>query len=280
MANGYITKSDFVGEIKISQNTKEVNTLQYYIDKYADEILRDLIGDYQFAIYQSTLVDTLGNKSSLPKYKVLIKGKNYLSFYTEATATQFFYYDKDGLYTSYYGILEALKYFIYWYFVRDLRAKVTSVGVKFPDSENSVNPNQNEINAVIEQRYNEAVENYQKAYKFLEDVYDCKVHYKQIIDNGDDTYTLKLIQENKNSFNLAHLIEQGDFIELDKKDYQVLSNDFTTVTTEAHITFAETSGKTFEDTFFYIDPYVEYKSKKKHPISLMFLALTNCLFRL
>ena len=263
MANGYINKSDFVGEIKISQNTKEVNTLQYYIDKYADEIVKDLIGDFQFAIYNSSL-DSTTNKSTIPKYKVLLMGKNYQTDYDETTATQFFYYDKDGLYTSYYGILEALKYFIYWYFVRDLRAKVTSVGVKFPDSENSVNPNQNEINAVIEQRYNEAVELYQKAYKLLDDVYDCKVHYKQIIDNGDDTYTIKLIQETKNSFNLAQLIETGDFIELDKKDYQVVSNDFTTVTTEALITIEETSGKTFEDEFFYIEPYKEYKSKRKH----------------
>ena len=263
MAKGYINKSDFVGEIKISQNTKEVNTLQYYIDKYSYEILRDLIGDFQVAIFNSTL-DSSTDKSTMPKYKVLIMGKNYQTDYDETTATQFFYYDKDGLYTSYYGILEPLKYFIYWYFVRDLRAKVTSVGVKFPDSENSVNPSQNEINAVIEQRYNEAVEGYQKAYKFLEDVYDCKVHYKQMIDNGDDTYTIKLIQETKNSMNLAQLIEVGDVIELDKKDYQVLSNDFTTTPTEAFITFEETSGKTFEDTFFYIDPFVEYRSKRKH----------------
>jgi hypothetical protein len=263
MGNGYINKSDFVGEIKISQNTKEVNTLQYYIDRYFNNILEDLIGDFQLSIFNSTL-DNTTNKSTVSKYKVLITGKNYLTDYDESTATQFYYYDKDKIYTNYYGVLESFKYFIYWYFVRDLRAKVTSVGVKFPDSENSVNPSQNEINAVIEQRYNEAVEMYQKAYRFLENVYDCKVHYNQMIDNGDDTYTIKLIQENKNSLNLAQLIDAGDFIELDKKDYQVLSNDFTTVPTESMITFEETSGKTFEDEFFYIEPYKEYRSKRKH----------------
>ena len=264
MSSKYINKSDFTGEIKISQNTKEVNTLQYYIDRYEKIILTDLIGDLQYNAYLDQL-DSTTKLSKIPKYKVLLTGKNFQSFHNYNTATQFYYYNQDDIYTSYYGMITSIKYFIYWYFVRDLRAKVTSVGIKFPFAELSTDPMQNEINSVIEQRYNEAVTIYQEAYAMLHDLKDIKVHFlsQNIIDNGDDTYTIKLIQLQKNSFNLAQLINTSDIIKLGSKEYFVLSNDFTTVPTEAQITFAETSGKTFEETHFTIDPYFKLRSKRK-----------------
>lgn len=260
MSSNYIKKSDFVGEIRIAQNTKEVNTLEYYIDKYEKEILLDLLGYLQYQLYVDQISSNTG-LSSQNKYKVLITGKNFKEFHVYNTATQFFYYDKQDNYTSYYGMIESLKYFIYWYFVRDLRAKVTSVGVKFPLAENSENPNQNQINSVIEQRYNEAIKGYISAYNLLDCLHEMKVHYHSIVDNGDNTYTIKLIQLfEKNSYNVAHLIQTSDKIILDKKEYFVLSNDLST-DNESYITIEDqSSGLTFENTFFTIDPFIHYTS--------------------
>lgn len=255
MRQGYIKKSDFVGDIRISQNTKEVNTLEYYIDKYFKEILIDLVGDFQYNHY---LVSTGGSSfSSYGRFNILLKGQN-------PDDTQFIYWDKDGVYTNYYGLVSAMRYFIYWFFVRDLRSKVTSVGVKFPDSELSVNPSQNQINSVIEERYNMGVDDYMCGYKLLQDLYDMKVHFNSITDNGDYTYTILLKQINgKNSLNVGYLIQEGDVIELEKEDYVVLSNDIGTTPNEANIVIETTSGKTFTETHFYIDPFLDSQSKRK-----------------
>ena len=161
MAQGYIKKSDFVGDIRISQNTKEVNTLEYYINKYFKNILIDLVGDFQYNNYLISLDSN--KKSTFGRFNILLKGQNL-------DDTQFIYWDKEGVYTNYYGLLSAMRYFIYWYFVRDLRPKVTSVGIKFPDSENSVNPDQKQINSVIEERYNMGVDEYMCGYKLLQDL--------------------------------------------------------------------------------------------------------------
>ena len=159
-----ITKSDFKGNIKISQNTKETNDLDLYIKRNQENFFRDLIGDFQYN--EILKIDAIDSN----KYKSLVYG-------IDAYDNQFFYFDHNEIYTSYFGIIESLKYLIYWDYVRNLNAKPTSVGIRFADAENSIGSSQLQTNNVIEQRYNLGIEIYQEACNFLYNTDDKKLHY-------------------------------------------------------------------------------------------------------
>ena len=90
-----ISKTDFKGNVKISQNTKETNDLGLYIERNQKELLSDLIGD---VVYNRYLAD-----SSQSKFKVLTEGLN-------GDESQFWYYDNSDVVINYYGLKEALKY--------------------------------------------------------------------------------------------------------------------------------------------------------------------------
>ena len=243
-----ITKSDFKGNIKISQNTKETNDLDSYIERNTRNLLREFMGDYQYSLY-------LQNDTNI-KYVALVQGE-------DSNENPIFYYDNHGIYTSYYGIVKGLKYFIYWDYVRNLNAKPTTVGIRFADAENSIGSSQLQVNNVIEQRYNLGVENFNCGVHFLNEMFDIKVFFKEIIDNGDDTFSIIFNQINgKNSYNLCWLLDIGDTFELDGKDYIILTNDIGS-SNECEITFDEISGTIFDNTHININPYLEYITREK-----------------
>ncbi len=244
-----ITKSDFKGNIKISQNTKETNDLDTYINRNTNNILREFIGDYQYNLY-------LQNDTNI-KYVALVQG-------LDTNENQIFYYDRNGIYTTYYGVVKAIQYFIYWDYVRNLNAKPTTVGIRFADAENSQGSTQLQVNNVIEQRYNLGVELFNCGVQFLTGVDDVKLYLNTITDDGNDTYSILFDQINgKNSYNLCWLLDIGDTFELDGKDYIVLSNDVGSNTSECIITFNEVSGKTFEKNHININPYQDYITSLK-----------------
>ncbi len=246
-----ITKSDFKGNVKISQNTKETTDLDLYIARNQKQLLLDLIGDYQYNLYIQP------NAATSTKYFVLTNGEN--SF-----GNQFYYYDSEDCYISYFGILEALKYFTYWDYVRNLNAKATSVGIRFADAENSRDSTQLEVNSVIEQRYNLGVDNYKEATDFLKEMHDIKLHTNGITENAG-VYTIEVIQKpNKNSLNLCSLINEGDEFELEENDYVVDSITFSTSPDTCSITFNAPTGLTFTKDHIYIDPFLDYKTKTKN----------------
>ena len=239
-----ITRSDFKGNVKISQNTKETDDLTLYIERNQEQLLRDLMGDYQLSIYNTS------PNSSTTKYVALITG-------TDAAGEQFYYYDKEGIYTSYYGIVEALKYFTYWDYVRNLNAKATSVGIRFADAENSTGSTQLQVNSVIEQRYNLGVEIYQAACSFLHNMYDCKLHYFGITEAAPGEYQMTVKNDpGKNSINLCSLLNQGDTFELDGIDYTVIINDVGTNPGQVLIDFTGDPGLTFTDKYIYINLFI------------------------
>ena len=201
-----ITKNDFVGNVKISQNTKETNDLELYIERNTKNTILDLLGDFQYKIYN--------NNIDKNKYEVLTLGKN-------ENVNEFYYY-KDDVLVLYFGLKECIKYFTYWDYVRNLNPKTTSVGIKFPDSENSKSSTQIQVNNVIEQRYNLGVDEYKKASDFINDLCDIKLYFDEIINNGDDTFTIIIKQiEGKNSLNLSTILDINEKFKLDKIEYKV-----------------------------------------------------------
>ena len=230
---------------------KETNDLGLYIERNQKELLSDLIGD---VVYNRYLAD-----SSQSKFKVLTEGLN-------GDESQFWYYDNSDVVINYYGLKEALKYFTYWDYVRNLNAKPTSVGIRFADAENSSGSTQLQVNSVIEQRYNLGVEAYMEAANMLSKVCDSKLHYTGIAEDGTTAglYEILIFQKyEKNSLNYCSLLDAGDSIELDGIDYEIDSVDLS-VANECRIQFQATTGLTFEDKYFYIDPYLDYRTKPRN----------------
>lgn len=247
-----ITRNDFKGNVKISQNTKETNDLGLYIERNQKDLLSDLLGDFQYSIYISP------NQASTTKYYALTHGIG-------ANEEQIYYFDQNEEKVLYWGIIDALKYFTYWDYVRNLNAKTTSVGIRFAEAENSSGSTQLQVNSVIEQRYNLGVENYQKACDFLLNMDNCKVHIVEIHEdqNIPGEYSFFVIYDQyKNSVNLCNLINVGDNIEIGGKDYQVggvtWTNQF-----QCLIMFYADTGLTFNQKHIHINPFLEYKTQKK-----------------
>lgn len=251
----YIKKSDFKGNIKISQNVKETNDLSLYIQRNFKNYLLDFIGANQYSIYINQL-DSVGI-STLNKYKTLITGLDNFD-------NQFKYYSNDKVICLYDGILIAIRYFIFWDYVRNLNAKATSVGIRFADAENSVGSSQLQTNNVIEQRYNLGVESFNDACLFLNKTYDSKVYFDNIVNNNDGTFTI-LIKDikGKNSLNYCSLIDEGDTIELDAIDYIVEQMIFGTGPDSCLITISADETTTFEDSYFHINPFVDFVCSHK-----------------
>jgi len=247
-----ITKSDFKGNVKISQNTKETADLTLYIERNQKNLLQDLLGDNQYYIY------SLPNQASTTKYYALTNGKG-------ASGEQIFYYNSSGDRIIYWGIIDALKYFTYWDYVRNLNAKATSVGIRFAEAENSSGSDQLQVNSVIEQRYNLGVENYHEACNFLNAMYDAKVHIKTISEDpltaGEYNFSV-VVEYQKNSVNLCSLINVGDMIDIGGEDYEVGSVTFASQD-ECEIMFYAPTGKTFTETHMHINPFLDYETKHK-----------------
>jgi hypothetical protein len=146
----FIATTDFLGDLKISQNSKETADLQYYIDQTQERVLRNLLGDTEYNLFIADLV------SEVPQTQKWIK---FLNGFT---------WENDSEYVNNYtGIKQFLRYFTYFEYVRNLNAKATTVGIQFANAENSLQATQIQANVVTEQRYNKGVQLYQEATKML-----------------------------------------------------------------------------------------------------------------
>ena len=217
-------------------------------------LLNDLLGDYQYSRYL-LLPDSR-------KYKALTTG-------LDENEKTLYYYDSADIYRSYKGILNALKYFTYWDYVRNLNAKTTSVGIRFADAENSVGSTQLQVNSVIEQRYNLGVDDYKKACELLNQVHEIKLYCENINEdiNTPGLYhiTFSIIQNNeeRNSVNLCSLINDEDLIEIGGKKYEVETIAYNTFA-QCDVTFFADTGLTFNEKHIVIDPFVDYITQIRH----------------
>jgi hypothetical protein len=133
-----IQKTDFVGKFQINQNS--YTQLDSYIDKYEQPYLMELLGA---ELYELFIADLLNGKPQKAEY---------LSIYNIIV-------DQDcGKLMFSEGMVEMLKGFIYFEFVRDDKYKHTPSGIVVNRSDISREAGFSEFD--IYGRYNDAVKNY------------------------------------------------------------------------------------------------------------------------
>lgn len=150
-----IKLSDFdKGRYRIPRNQNQNDDLQIQIDYVENYYLKRLFG---IELYELFIEDLALPTVDEPTAARFVKVYN-----------PFDYQDSDEEIYSSEGIKEMLKGLIYFYYIRDLDKKPTSVGTKQTESDNSKNVSP--ISIAIS-RYNEAVDTF-RAIQLYMDVFD------------------------------------------------------------------------------------------------------------
>jgi hypothetical protein len=215
----FIQTTDFLGDIKISQNSKESADLQSYIDQTQERVLRNLLGDSEYNLFIADLV------AGVPQTQ---KWLNFLNGFTWVDDS-----DYDNNYT---GIKQFLRYFTYFEFVRNLNAKTTTIGIQFADAENSLQATQIQSNVVTEQRYNKGVDLYKEATKMLLYYEKRTESYTTITEIGAGTYQVALSRN-------IDFVTLSDTVTILATDYTVTGVDYGLST----FNFTAAAGLTFAD---------------------------------
>lgn len=213
----FISTFDFLGDIKISQNSKESADLQSYIDQTQERVLRDLLGDTEYNNFIADLI------SEVPQTQKWIKFFNGFTWQND-----------DEYDNNYTGIKQFLRYFTYFEFVRNLNAKTTTVGIQFADAENSLQATQIQSNVVTEQRFNKGVELYHSATKMLLYYEERTESYTTITEVGAGDYQVALSRN-------IDFITLSDTVTISGTDYTVTAVDYGGST----FNFSTTAGLTF-----------------------------------
>lgn len=140
----FLVPSDFTGEFKVGGNTLSSTDFQIYINKYEKKYLTDLLGVELYALF---IDDLDGNSEPVDPI--------YQAIYEEIA-------EDDGAqsgcqYRS-LGMLEMLKGFIYYHWLRDQFTEKTITGAVKNEYSNSQPVSMTWTN--IEEKFNEALESY------------------------------------------------------------------------------------------------------------------------
>lgn len=144
MAARFISISNFTGQYDIDENYFDATI----VEKEEERILRDLLGDYQYRLF---ITDCgTGAIPATQKYKDLLNGKTYT----------------DGIEIAYKGLIEMLVAFS---FSAIIRGSTVSTGTGFVKSnnQNSRVLNRFELEQLANKTYNNGVNMYQQAQKFI-----------------------------------------------------------------------------------------------------------------
>jgi hypothetical protein len=146
----FIHPSDFTsGKYKLHVGTYTINDLQEYLDKYETRYLVELLGA---DLYNQFIADvTLGG--GVPTEARFIKIFNP---FTE---------DYSWTILISVGILEMLKGFMYYEYIKDQIVQMTPIGVVTPSGENS--RNSNTLYTQIYTRYNDAARTYKTIQEYI-----------------------------------------------------------------------------------------------------------------
>jgi hypothetical protein len=143
-----ITFSDFgKGKFELHGGIYEQSKIQSYIDKFEKRYLLKLFGAELFGLFENDLTN------GVPQTQ------RFLDVFNA------FDYDDGCQIISSDGLIEMLKGFIYFEYVRDLTSQMTVNGNVRPVGENS-EPIQN-FETLLLTRYNDAVNNFQNIQKFM-----------------------------------------------------------------------------------------------------------------
>lgn len=143
-----ITFSDFgKGKFELHGGIYEQPKIQFYIDKFEKRYLLKLFGAELFGLFESDLVNFLPQT------------QRFIDVFDS------FDYDDGCQIVSSDGIIEMLKGFIYFEYVRDLISQMSVNGNVRPVGENSETIGMFETTLLT--RYNDAVINFQNIRKFM-----------------------------------------------------------------------------------------------------------------
>jgi hypothetical protein len=227
MALPILTKTDFIGKIRISLNN--YSSFDDYITQIEPVILNEILG----ADATQEITDDVTLKA---KYDDLLNG----GYYTNTEC------DDETVYFR--GLKDYMKYRVYAEFMRDNFASSISGLVKSLN-ENSVKLTGGELSQVVYNRYNEAITIYEDSiYPYLYFYREIKETCTSSVDNTG-TYTINLAS--------TTYLYDGDTVEIDGVEY-VISN--LVADTSFDITNA-TGGLDFSGAELVWKPYYDVEQK-------------------
>jgi len=187
MATSFILTTDFIGEINISQNQYTTSDLQSIIESTERLVLSDLLGE---DLYAKLIADLDVNYvPQTVKYLTLVNGGSYTATNGEGTTVT----------VTYRGIKQMLKYFTYYYYVKNQMNQNTIAGTVINSQENAIQLNKAALNDIVNAMYNKGVDLYGKKLYASE---NPSISVKII----DDTYIDETVKGNCYNF----LIEYKD----------------------------------------------------------------------
>jgi hypothetical protein len=239
-----LINTDFTGEFKLAKNQFSETTIDDYIVSIQRRILIDLLGNdlyIKFGAYLTT--------PSAGKFADLKNGTTYIDPHPCYTPTD----NTEDVLIDYSGILKMLKIFTFCDFTKRTMVYNTITGQTKSDSTNGQGLTPMQASGFIDGIYNEAVDLYRAAQKFIIDNDEKETISTTITDNGNNTYTA-LVPSTK-------YLVVGDIIFIDNTNYTV-----TAVSANTSITFSKTSGAVManvKDIQWFAFPTYKGKSKKK-----------------
>jgi hypothetical protein len=119
----FCSKTDFVGDVNLPSQFLNSDQFDYFLLKYEKVILVKLLG---FDLYKA-FITGVGEVTPLQKWTDLQNGKEYED------------YDENNVlvYKEYSGIVECLKYFIYFFISDSIQSELTITGEVSAKNENS-----------------------------------------------------------------------------------------------------------------------------------------------
>jgi hypothetical protein len=146
-----VTINDFMvgGKYELHTGNYDTDRLQDYIDKYEKRYLTELLGATLFEEFEADLV-LGGGLPTEPRFEVIFEplsvDYNWTIIYSE-------------------GMIEMLKGFIYYEYIKDQISQMTPIGMVTPAGQNS--RESNSLYLQIYTRYNEAARTYKAIQRYI-----------------------------------------------------------------------------------------------------------------
>jgi hypothetical protein len=151
----FLTPDDFTGQYKVSTNSYIEVDFQLYINKLEQKYLTDLLGVALYDLFEADVV------SGSPVTQIYI---DIFDAFAEDDGTG------SGCQHRSNGMVEMLKGFIYFHFMRDLWTQSTMNGQIKNEFSNSTQARMSETN--LDENYNEAVKTYQEIQWYIKENLD------------------------------------------------------------------------------------------------------------
>lgn len=214
-----LLNTDFVNDTKIANNQFTDGVIDECIVRNQQRFLTLLLGDDLYLKFGGELPTP-----TREEYTELLNGVVYVD-------------PNDSLSRNvdFVGIKKMLRYFTYYDCVINSGFEHSIVGITTGSSRNALTADRAVVNGLAENKYNEAVNLYNAAFKFIDDIQDQSYATTSIVDNVDGTFTVNLTS--------TKYILNGDTVTINGTDYVVSS-----VVVDTSFDINETIGTVFPAT--------------------------------